>query len=439
MTPSSFPPEPDDARYPSLATFTPAQWRQVQQTCAAGKRWQTVQRLPEGLEPRTGRLGFEQCADGTWFVFLENHNLYTTVGTVPLLSELVSEGAVALDRIDAAAAFSGSRARRPPVTDLDAILDPAVDAPEPHVPSARLVAQLAESVIGQEVPLTRLARAIATRLSRRKNRRPVFALLHGPTGTGKTLVAQMLSGVLSSETGRPWEFVRLNLNQFSEAHSAMSVLGAPASYVGYGESPFNGLGKFGVLLLDELEKAHRVLWTVLMELFDSGRITLNDGTKVDLSHWIIIGTSNLQLPDDEKAGRRELLSEGLSEAVINRITAIIRFQPLDTQARRRIAVDSLVDLAGEYDLELTWADPQVLSSALADSDPRFGARDIARNLDRCWSEPLAEFAAEAAEGERSVTLSLDDAGEPVVARPQDASAAPIAPRHPDDDEAGEDP
>jgi len=103
---------------------------------------------------------------------------------------------------------------------------------------------------------------------------------------------------------------------------------------------------------------------------------------------------------------------GVRPEIVNRIDAVVAFRPLDSDARRHIAVNILVDTVAAYGLQLRWAEPDVLSAILTVSDPAFGARDIRRSVERTWAEPLARYARDASE--TAVTLSLSSDRRPLV-------------------------
>lgn len=422
----------DTERYPSIAGFGVREWASVRSSCDAGRRWQTWQCLPAGLAPATGRLGFERAGLG-YRLLLEHSEQYRYDGQSVGLATLVETGrvdgpfgklvALVVPRPPSSSASTentitdeGPRTADV-LTDLDAIDDPygpGRDAgPDEYVPSTVLAGRLTELIVGQDAAAMDVAEAVAARLPAIRRRGPLVLLFHGESGIGKTEMAIVLAKVLTGATGREWPVVRVDLNQYTERHSAMNLLGAPPSFVGHGQpSILSGLHGAGVLLLDEIEKAHPDLWTSLMTLFDTGHVTLNDGSAIDISRWTIVATSNLLLDGIDGEARRDLVTSGMPSAVVNRIDRMVRFGPLGSDARRRIAVRNLVDLVESYGLNLRWAEAQVVAEVLADTDHRFGARDISRAVERRWSEALARYGQEFPQD--AVELRLDVSKRPEI-------------------------
>ncbi len=161
---------------------------------------------------------------------------------------------------------------------------------------AKLEENLKAAVIGQDEALEELAANLRTArmgLTKEDAPRGVF-LMPGPTGVGKTETAKRLAELL---TGDKANVIRLDMNEYSEKHTASRLLGAPPGFVGHDEEgQLTGPVRkkpFSVILLDEAEKAHPDVWKTFLSIFDDGEVKDNKGKQVDFRNTIILMTSNL--------------------------------------------------------------------------------------------------------------------------------------------------
>eukprot|EP00461_Guttulinopsis_vulgaris_P001957 UN01958 len=159
-----------------------------------------------------------------------------------------------------------------------------------------LESELSQRVVGQSVAVRAVANAIMrNKAGLTKPGQPIASFfLCGPTGVGKSELAKALSSVLFNTEKA---MVRFDMSEFSEKHSVQKLIGAPPGYVG---SDRAGLlteavrtQPYRVVLFDECEKAHKSIWTTLLQILDDGRITDNQGRVVDFSNTVILFTSNL--------------------------------------------------------------------------------------------------------------------------------------------------
>lgn len=264
---------------------------------------------------------------------------------------------------------------------------------------------LHERVIGQDEAVRVVSEAILrARAGIKDPNRPIGSFIFlGPTGVGKTELAKTLAEALFDDER---SMIRIDMSEYMEKHSVSRLIGAPPGYVGYDEggqlTEAVRRHPYSVILLDEIEKAHRDVFNVLLQILDDGRLTDGKGRVVNFKNTVIIMTSNLgshEILDAQNFAAaeksvREILREYFRPEFLNRVDDIVVFKGLDKEQVRKIAgilLDTLNRrLQKQVKISLVWSDEVLTMLSDKGFDANYGARPLRRLLSHTVETALSK-------------------------------------------------
>lgn len=285
---------------------------------------------------------------------------------------------------------------------------------------ATLEESLHRELLGQDEAARTVARAVRRgRLGLKDPRRPVGCfLLLGPSGVGKTQLCRALAAALF---GSQDALLRFDMSEYMEGHSVSRLIGSPPGYVGHNEggqlTERVRRNPWSVVLLDELEKAHRDVWSILLQVMEEGVLTDAQGRRTDFRNTVLVMTSNLGARHFRAQGRLGFLPEEgtdraeveravLAEArrtfapeFLNRLDGTLVFHPLDGDSLAAIT-RQLLDQTGErlsaLGVSLQVEEEAVRLLAQAGGDRDYGARPLRRAIAAQVEDPAADLLLEGA-------------------------------------------
>lgn len=277
-------------------------------------------------------------------------------------------------------------------------------------------------IFGQDEAIDRLVANIKyARSGLGRSNKPIGSFLFtGPTGVGKTEVCRQLAQIMGVH------FERFDMSEYMEKHAVARLVGAPPGYVGYEEGGLltEAVNKhpYGVLLLDEIEKAHPDVTNVLLQVMDAGRLTDANGRVADFKNMILVMTSNAgafetsrgtigMVEDNRSSLSMDAIKKAFSPEFINRLDAVVSFHDLSEDMVIKITqkfVDELKMALLEKKVELNVSQDVIKWLVKKGYDKVYGARPLARCVDEHLKKALVDelLFGRLADGGR-VSVDLD--------------------------------
>jgi len=436
---------------PCIGATTPEDFRRVFETDASLSRAFTIVEVEEPSQDEAFAV-LRAAATG-----LERHHSVEfedrAIASAVAWSVRYLPGRALPDKAVGILDFAGARARRRSLRAVgpDAVAE--IVSELGAIPIERLLATdrdrmlaletiLAERVVGHSEALAKIARILRRNAVGLRGKRPIGTfLLLGPTGVGKTETAKAIAEALFHSADA---MTRIDLGEYSESHSVARLIGAPPGYLGHeaGGQLTEAVRKrpYQVILLDEIEKAHRDVLETFLGVFDEGRLTDGRGKTVDFTNTVIVLTSNLGAAEAQSRATRGIgfgrgsekeMAAKACEAVIaaaraalppelyNRIDEVLAFAPLGrsdvAEVARRLLAGLSKDLEEARDLRLDVDEAAI--EALLDAggfDPSLGARPMRRTIARLVEAPLADLLLRSEIEAGDVVLVTAENGEIVL-------------------------
>jgi ATP-dependent Clp protease ATP-binding subunit ClpA len=319
----------------------------------------------------------------------------------------------ALDLIDVACSRFNLKTQAERVVDVKEVqfeLSKMVNLPEETVSEkesanlANLEKNLKGEVYGQDNAIDEIVdKILVAQAGLKSENKPIGSFVFmGPTGTGKTETAKQLS----KQLGVP--MIRFDMSEYQEKHSVSKLIGSPPGYVGFEENAGLLITKLQenphcVLLLDEIEKSHPDVSTILLQLMDNGKVTGSNGKEADARNVVLIMTTNLGAADADKNvigfGSQDNdyedkeLKKFFAPEFRNRLDGTIMFGKLSKNTMIKIVGKFLVELktqVKEKDIGITISDDAIDYLVDKGFDKKMGARPLQRVIDKDIKRPMSK-------------------------------------------------
>jgi ATP-dependent Clp protease ATP-binding subunit ClpC len=276
--------------------------------------------------------------------------------------------------------------------------------------------QLGSKVIGQEEAISTISRAIRrNRVGIKGSNKPIGSFMFlGSTGVGKTFLAKCMSELLF---GSPDNVIRIDMSEYMEKYNVSRLIGSPPGYVGYDEggqlTEKVKNNPFAVILFDEIEKAHKDVYNILLQIMDEGHLTDSFGRRINFTNTLIIMTSNIgsqkvmeygngigfALPskDDKAKARNSIIQKELKKhfnpEFLNRLDGSIMFNPLGEEELKKIISIEMINLVNrlnekEYIIEFDRSVSNKIFELNSEED--YGARPVKRIIQNLCEDFLSD-------------------------------------------------
>ena len=354
--------------------------------------------------------------------FEEHHRLKYTDRSLKVAAELADKYIndrfmpdKAIDVIDEVGAFQqlqppSRRKKQISVGDVEQMVAKIARIPAKNVSSSDknalrdLETNLKMVIFGQDEAIDGLASAIKlSRAGLKEEGKPIGSFLFsGPTGVGKTEVCRQLARIMGVE------LIRFDMSEYMERHTVSRLIGAPPGYIGYDQGGLltESITKHphSVLLFDEIEKAHPEVFNLLLQVFDHGSLTDNNGRKADFRNVVVIMTTNAGAQEmsrssigfqkqDHSTDGMEIIKKIFTPEFRNRLDAIIQFDSLSKDVIKTVVDKFLVEIQVQLDDKKVQLDfTEEAREWLAENgyDEKMGARPMQRLIQNRIKKELAE-------------------------------------------------